>query len=105
VSNLMVFEASNHALFGVVDDSRLESIYDSIRGVLRRTTLIWERDRELAAEHVLRGNGPEVTEIIELAEKLARLAIVGSSNPGLIQIASAISQLAKDIRREILPEV
>jgi len=105
VSNLMVFEASNHALFGVVDDSRLETIYDSIRGVLRRITLIWERNRELSAEHVLRGNGPDLTEILDLAEKTARLAVNGSANPDIVKIASAILQLAETIRREILPEV
>ena len=105
VTGLMVFEASNHALFGVVDDSRLESIYDSIRGVLRRTTLVWEGNRELAANYVLQGNGPDLTEILELAEKIARLAVAGSANPDIVRIANAILQLAEKIRREILPGV
>jgi len=105
VSSLMLFEASNHALFGVVDDSRIESIYDSIRGVLRRTTLIWERDRTLAADHVLRGNEADLTEILDLAEKDARLALANSANPDIVRIADAIVELAETIRTEILPQV
>ncbi len=105
VSSLMLFEASNHALFGVVDDSRLESIYDSIRGVLRRTTLVWESNPELAADYVLKGNGPDLTEILDLAEKDARLASARSANPDIVSIANAILQLAEKIRREILPNI
>ncbi len=105
LSGLVLFEASNHALFGVVDDSRIEALYDAIRGVLRRTTLLWERDQAAACEYVLCGNAEDVSAILDHAEELARLARRDSGNGEITEIATAITGLAARIRTEILPRI
>ena len=103
VTDLMVYEAGNGALFGQVDDSRIEAIYDSVRGTLRRTTLLWERDHESACSYILCDNGGEILHICELAERLAALGRRGSKNPDIVEICNAISGLCVRIRTEVLP--
>lgn len=103
ISTLMAWEASNHALFGVVDDSRLEAVYDSIRGALRRTTLLWERDRRLAVDLVLCDNRDDLSAILEHAERVAQLAIRSSHNTDISRLATIILELTARIREEILP--
>lgn len=104
-TNLMTFEAGNGALFGSVDDSRIEAIYESIRGVLRRTTDMWERDRDQACELVLCDNGAEISEICDLADKLAKLGRKQSRNKAIVEICSNIFELTSRIRREVLPGI
>ncbi len=105
VTDLMVYEAGNGALFGEVDDSRIEAIYDSVRGVLRRTTLLWETDRRAACNLVLCGNGTEVEHICELAERLANLGKKMSRNADIVSICEAILDLSQRTRTTILPNL
>jgi hypothetical protein len=105
LADLVVFEASNHAFFGVVDDSRIESAYDSVRGVLRRTTLLWERDSDRATELIFGGNGVEIEHICDLAEKIAKLGKRDSRNPDIVAICTAMLELSARIRHEVLPAV
>jgi hypothetical protein len=104
-ADLITYEASNHALFGAVSDSRLEATYDSIRGVLRRTTLLWEQDSELARLLILGGNGDELEHICALSDSLAHLATRASANEDLHAICRAILNLTRRIRVEILPSL
>lgn len=103
VADLMTYEASNGALFGHVDDSRLDSIYDAIRGVLRRTTILWEKDSDAACELVLCDNQAELGDICSLSEKIARLGKRESRNSGIVDICDAILVLCARIRAEVLP--
>lgn len=105
VADFMLFEASNHALFGVVEDSRLEAVYDSIRGVLRRTTILWERDPDRAGELVLCGNAEELGHICDLSERLATLGLKRSGSADIREICSAIVDLVASTRRDILPKL
>ena len=105
LTDLMVYEAGNGALFGEVDDSRIESIYDSVRGVLRRTTLLWDSNRATACEFVLCGNGAEIEHICELAERLARLGKKRSRNDDIVSICAAVLDLSGRIRATILPNL
>ena len=105
VTDLMVYEAGNGALFGQIDDSRIEAIYDAVRGTLRRTTLLWEHDEKAACSYILCDNGAEITHICELAERLARLGKRGSRNSDIVAICEAILELCGRIRLEILPSV
>ena len=105
VTDLMVYEAGNGALFGQVDDSRIEAIYDSLRGMLRRTTLLWERDQKSACDFILCNNGVEIAHICELAERLAGLGKRGSKNPDIVTICEAILGLCGRTRSEILPSL
>lgn len=105
VTDLMVYEAGNGALFGHVDDSRLDSIYDAIRGVLRRTTTMWERDKQAACDFVLCDNAEDLTHICSLAEKLAQLGRKNSKNPSILQLCEAILDLSAKVRAEVLPEI
>jgi hypothetical protein len=104
-TDLMVFEAGNGALFGQVDDSRLDSIFESVRGVLRRTIDMWEKDRDAACELVLCDNRPEMTDICDLADKLAKLGRRHSRNKGIVDACAAIAELTKRIRAEVLPNI
>lgn len=105
VADLMTFEASNGALFGQVDDSRLDSVYDAIRGVLRRTTTLWDRDPEAACNLVLCDNREELADICALSEKVARLGKRESRNSGILQICDAILDLCNRIRIDVLPNL
>jgi len=105
VSNLMIYEAGNSALFGVVDDSRLESVYDAVRGMLRRTTLLWERDDEAACDLVLCGNAVELGQICTLAEGIAVLGKRSSHNADIIEICQAILELSAKVRADVLPRL
>lgn len=105
VADLMSFEASNGALFGQVDDSRLDSVYEAIRGVLRRTTILWDKDSQAACDLVLCDNGDELADICHLSEKLARLGKRGSRNQGMIATCDAILELCKRIKTDVLPNL
>jgi len=105
LADLMEYEASNHALFGVVDDSRIEGAYDAVRGVLRRTTLLWERDPRRASELILSGNGPEIAHVCDLAERIARLGKRESRNPDIVAICEAMLGLCAKVRAEVLPGI
>jgi len=99
------YEASNHALFGVVDDSRIESVYDSIRGVLRRMTLLWESDPDLSCELVFCGNAAELEHVCQLARQLADLGRKQSRNAEVVQICNTIVDLVEKVRTEVLPRI
>lgn len=105
VEQLIVYEASNHALFGVVDELRLESVYNSIRGVLRRTTLLWERDPRLAVDYVLCDHKEDLEAILHSAEKISVLARRDCSDPEVCEIGGTILDLSAKIRAEILPKL
>lgn len=105
VTDLMVYEAGNGALFGEVDDSRIEAIYDSVRGVLRRTTLLWDKDQQAACAFVLCSNGSEIEHICGLAEKLAKLGKKMSRNADILAVCDAIVDLAGRIHSSILPDL
>lgn len=105
VADLMTFEASNGALFGQVDDSRLDSVFNAIKGVLRRTTILWEKDSQAACDLVLCGNEKELEDICTLCERVARLGRHDSRNAGILQICDAILQLCTRIRTEVLPKL
>jgi len=105
VRDLMVYEASNSALFGVVDDSRLEAVYDAVRGVLRRTTLLWERDSKSAGELVLCGNSIEIAQICTLAEGIAALGKRASRNAEVVAVCQAILDLCAKTRASVLPDI
>ncbi|MDZ4168777.1 MAG: hypothetical protein U1E26_03865 [Coriobacteriia bacterium] len=105
VSDLMLFEASNGALFGKVDDSRLDSVYDAIRGVLKRTVVLWEQNPEPACELVLCDNEHDLEAICEMSERLARLGRKGSRNKEIVEICDAILELSGEIRARVLPEL
>jgi hypothetical protein len=105
LSDLLVYEASNHALFGVVQDSHLEAVYDAVRGMLRRTTLLWERDPDAARELVLGGNRREIEQICELADRIARLGIAQSRNADIVAICRAVLDLTERIRDEVVPAI
>jgi hypothetical protein len=105
VSSLMHYEASNNALFGQVDDSRIDSVYDAIRGVQRRTLTMWQRDSQTACELVLCDNRTEITAICDLADKLSLLGKKQSRNPDIIEICDAILDLDRQIRAEVLPGI
>ncbi len=105
VSDLMFFEARNRALFGRVDDSRIDSIYDAIRGVLRRTLQLWQQEPQTACDLVLCGNAEDIASICDTAERLARLGRKESHNPVIIEICDAIIGLAADIKTQVLPEL
>jgi hypothetical protein len=105
VADLMTFEASNGVLFGEVDDSRIEAVLDAVRGVLRRTTLLWERDHIAASQLIFRDNGLELEHICDFAEQLAKLGKRGSRNSDIVSICDAILTLSGLVRAEILPAV
>lgn len=105
VCGVMVFEARNNALFGEVPDSRVEKLYDDLRGMLRRTVMLWERDSAAACELVLCDNGEDLARILELAEKLAGLGIAGSRNADIAGTCREINELAARIRVEVLPGI
>lgn len=105
VSDLMHYEAGNGALFGQVDDSRIDSIYDAIRGVQRRTLLLWERSPGRACDLVLCDNAPEISDICDLADKLALLGKKQSRNASIVEICDAILDLNRQIRAEVLPRI
>jgi hypothetical protein len=105
LSDLMVFEANNHALFNLVDDSRLEATYDAIRGVMRRITLVWEEDRELAKQYVFGTNSAELTGICDLAEKIALLERPAYTNGDVVAISNAVVDLSHRIRTEVIPRL
>lgn len=105
VWDLMHYEASNNALFGSVDDSRIDSIYEAIRGVLRRTLTMWESDSESACNLVLCDNHADISEICDLSEKLAVLGRRGSKNPAIIELCDAVLDLVARIRAEVLPGI
>lgn len=100
---LMTFEASNGALFGEIDDSRIESVYDSVRGVVKRVILMWERDSESACNYVLCDNGDDIDNICTLAERLAQLGLRHSKNRDIVELCEAIVGLTKQVRAEVLP--
>ncbi|TLM99090.1 MAG: two pore domain potassium channel family protein [Actinobacteria bacterium] len=103
VTDLMETEASNSALFGVVDDSRIESIYDAVRGVLRRTTLMWDDDGTTACDLVLCDNGPDIALICDASDRLAALGRRESRNKEILGLCDAIRDLSKRVRAEIVP--
>ncbi len=105
VWDLMHYESSNDALFGKVDDSRIDSIYDAIRGVQRRTLTMWQRDSTVACELVLCDNSAEIADICDLADKLALLGKKRSHNANIIEICDAILDLDRQIRAEVLPQI
>jgi hypothetical protein len=105
VSDLMHYEAGNGALFGQVDDSRIDSIYDAIRGVQRRTLQLWERDSEQACNLVLCDNASDISDICDLAEKLAVLGKKESHKTGIVEICDAIIELNGQIRSKVLPGI
>lgn len=105
VADLMHYESSNDALFGSVDDSRIDSIYDAIRGVQRRTLIMWERDSKSACDLVLCDNSPELNEICVIADKLALLGKKRSRNASIVSLCDAILDLDAQIRAKVLPEL
>lgn len=105
IVGLMEIEASNNALFGVIDDSRIESIYDSVRGTLRRTTVIWDTDQEAACNLVLCDNGADIAHICDSADRLARLGKRQSRNREVLTLCDAIIELTARVRTEVVPAV
>jgi len=105
VRDLMVFEDRNGSLFGDVPDSRIEAVYNSIRGTLRRTTLMWNKDSQGACDLVLCDNGAELTTICDLADELARLGKRGSHNREIIAVCDAICELSASVRADVLPSL
>lgn len=103
--NLMVAEAHNNALFGVIDDSRIVAVYDDLRGMLRRTVMLWDRDSQAACDLVLCDNGDDLARICDLAEKLAQLGSAGSRNADVIATCREIVQLTARILAEVLPAI
>lgn len=105
VRDLMVYEDSNGALFGEVADSRIEGVYDSVRGVLRRTTVLWDKDAEAACDLVLCDNGDDIERICECAEEIAELGAHRSKNTDILAICQAILELSAQVRAEVLPRI
>lgn len=103
--NLMVAEAHNNALFGVIDDSRIVAIYDDLRGMLRRTVMLWDRDSQAACDLVLCDNGEELARICTLADGLASLALHGSRNTDIVATCREIGELTTRIRADVLPAI
>lgn len=105
VRDLMVFEDRNGSLFGDVPDSRIESVYNAVRGMLRRTTLLWDKDSQGACDLVLCDNGGELATICDLADDLAVLGRRASRNADIITVCDAIRELTGTIRSQVLPNV
>jgi hypothetical protein len=105
MAELMVYEESNGALFGHVDDSRLDSLFDAIRGVLRKTVVMWERDRQATCDYILCANAEQLSDICDLAERLALLGKKRSHNRNIVSICEAVLELVDRMRAEILPNI
>jgi hypothetical protein len=105
IVDLMETEAGNGVLFGAVGDSRLESVYDAVRGVLRRTTIMFADNEDSACELVLCDNGPDIALICDRADALARLGRRESRNREICDLCDAILELTRRVRQEVLPRV
>lgn len=105
VTALMTEEARNGALFGAVDDSRIEAVYDAVRGVLLRTMMMWQRDSTAACDFVLCDNGPDIEQICANATVLADLGRQHSRNGDILKQCDAITDLCGQIHNEVLPKI
>ncbi len=103
IRDLVVFETHNGGFFGDVSDALTSRIYASIQSMMRQTVSLVERDPDAACEHVLCGNERQITELVDVAEELARLGRKGSRNAEFIEQCDALLELTARTRSVVLP--
>jgi len=105
IRDMVVYETRNGGFFGDVSDALISRIYASIQSMMRQTLSLTERDARSACEHVLCGNERQITELVAVAEELARLGRKGSRNAEFVEQCDALLELAARTRTEVLPHL
>lgn len=103
IRDLIVFEVRNGGFFADVSDSLVSRIYASVQSILSHTITLVGSDPARACRYVLCGNERWVTELVDIAEDLARLGLKGTKNPDIAEQCASIAELGARVRREVLP--
>lgn len=103
IRDMVVFETHNGGFFGDVSDALVSKIYASIQSMMRQTLSLAERDPDGACAHVLCGNERQISELVDVAEELARLGRKGSRNDELVEQCDALLDLSARTRTQVLP--
>ena len=103
VRNLIVFEVHNGGFFADVSNSYVSRIYASVQSMMHHTITLVEGDPERACRYVLCGNERWVTELVDIAEEMARLGAKGAKNPDITEQCASILELSARVRSEVLP--
>lgn len=103
IRDMIVFETRNGGFFDDVSDALMMQIYASVQSMMRHTVGIAERDPEGACAYVLCGNEKQLTELVDVAEELARIGAKGSRNPEFVEQCRSLLELAQRTRTVVLP--
>lgn len=103
IRDMIVYETRNGGFFGDVSDALISKIYASVQSMMRQTNSLVERDPAAACEHVLCGNERQITELVQVAEELARLGRKGSRNAEFVEQCEALLALSARTRTDVLP--
>lgn len=103
IRDMVLFETRNGGFWGDVSDAAVSKIYASVQSMMRHTLALVERDPEGACKHVLCGNERPVTELVQVAEELARLGRKGSRVSEFVEQCDGLLELTARIRSDVLP--
>ena len=103
IRDMIVYEIRNGGFFGDVSEALTSRIYASIQSMMRQTLSLVERNPAAACEYVLCGNERQITELVQVAEELARLGRKGSRNPEFVEQCDALLELSARTRTAVLP--